>query len=160
MFVVPGRAYLAASTFLRLIAGLLVLLTLARYMPAEAVGASAIGLAAGAILSTVQDWGQGNVILRDVGRSPETARRTTSRSVALRITTTFVSLAVGLPVMLLVPSPAFVSSLIVIVAAGSLAGLAEIVLAPTRALGRYASEFCAVFLDIDPQIIVDNIRFH
>jgi O-antigen/teichoic acid export membrane protein len=146
MFVVPGRAYLAASTFLRLIAGLLVLLILARYMPAEAVGASAIGLAAGAILSTVQDWGQGNVILRDVGRSPEAARRVTSRSVALRMVTTFASLAAALPVMHLVSPATFVNSLIVIVAAGSLAGLAEIVLAPTRALARYASEFCAVFV--------------
>lgn len=143
MINLPGRLYLAASTFYRLFSGLLVLLILARYLTAEALGISAIAIAVGAILSTAQDWGQNNVILRELGRSPESAATVTSRSTALRVATTVVSLAVA-PLVIYMASPMYSVSLFLMVASGSIAGLAEVLLAPNRALGRFAAEFWAV----------------
>jgi O-antigen/teichoic acid export membrane protein len=145
MIKLPGRLYLTASTFYRLFSGLLVLLILARYLTAEALGVSALAIAAGAIVSTVQDWGQNNVILRDLGRNPDRAAAVTSRSAMLRIAITIPTLAIALLVVYLW-GDAYWIPIFTIVLSGSFAGFAEIVLAPNRALGRYKTEFVAVFV--------------
>jgi O-antigen/teichoic acid export membrane protein len=145
MIKLPSRLYLAASTFYRLFSGLLVLLILARYLTAVELGVSAVAIAVGAILSTAQDWGQNNVILREIGRAPENAAAVTSRSVGLRIVTTVIPLAI-LPIAAYAATPHYWTPVFLVVASGSIGGLAEIILAPNRALGRFFSEFCAVVI--------------
>lgn len=133
--------YMATSTFMRLLTGVVLFMVLARYWGVETFGFFVYVSTSSILLTLIVDYGFTQQLLRDIGQDPKRVRRIVSEAFATKVFLSF-SL-IGLAILCVPFTSAKHTSVllfIILLIASILNSFAEFFNVAFRGLGRFHSE--------------------